>query len=1190
MKTLLSLLFITVAAMLPQSVWAEATTINASNPTITIDGTTLTINSTTAGSLKTLMDGWKTKGEKTDDQQAADSAKIASMKACTSVKLEGKFQENDLSAISNTQKFNFTVVDMAEANFVTPTGSATENAQYKLFTSTTSGTANNGDRAIVGGTLYVSAQTPVWNSLSSAPAEGTTVSVLSNTTVISGQNVGDYGKIFSEYKYIKMNIISSSWDGPSTTAKSNAKDLSAYPETTDYLNSILDTYHDNESVWFYRYFKSESYEEGGTTKYRWTTATSTDYGNASGSKYDNPYGVNLNSLDNSYAGAGNAMRVKVYYTKIVNREWTGETTTEQTGAIDLSAYDFAYHDYHKTGYNPGTGWVWFENDQWVKLSNYDYYQLLATGAWRWEPTTYTDGVSQYINKKYANAEAKQQDTSNPTAANQYAIVLGTEYIYDGAWKTIDQVSYVSRYDQMKFSYWSESLVTATTSRYADETISKEIFQNCKKITHINYLGGNVTGLNDRTTGENNYADFTVTIGKDVSKISSAAFSQSPALTGITFDKDYSSGKTIEGKTYPVELTIEDQAFKYCRNLFTIEIPNRCTFIGDNAFQEVGTGSVTNINSVGTQNYTFMLTFERRNAADESTVGINCNLPLIIESSAFIDCWYLKDLSLPIRLESMGDNCFKNTVSLKTLEMREETMAAYTPAEGHDVLRTIPIGAFHGSAVEEVKIPKCVTLIENGAFGDTENLKKVVFQDNTETPVKNLVVKSGAFTGGQENLRPNLDVYVMLNPAERRVICEYQAFNFTQTVGQTNTQGGFATLHFPEEYWDYYQGDWKRGLAFRQDNLNAFKDGYNRDNEVEPDYIGKANTNEVSISTETGKYETGTTATIYTPGNGWQEFARTSTTIDIIIPSTGSFLRTYSTSTPKAIPLYATDDSEQGVHAGDPFFKVYRINHFDDKYNGSGTAPTQTPEATAIEVKEHYTLDGEYSIQDNTAYEADNYANAYIPKNTGLLMAGYGKGAVNYIVYMADIKEKSNDPLKTYPWNASQNTAVVSYPNLLYPTCANDEHTTQKIIDGVEYVVLNPTYPYPYASNTVPDYRFFGLAARTVSDVKEYYFSRFKENGKSTRDKAYLKLSNDVFHWTNEGPTASGSGLNNSNGSRVALNFFDDEEEQTTGIKQVNNALQRMDSNVFYTLEGVKLNSRPTQRGIYIHNGRKVVIK
>lgn len=1170
--------------MLPQSVWADPTTINGSNPTITKDGSTLTINSTSAGSLKTLMDAWKTKGEKTDEQQAVDNTKLASMKECTSIVLEGKFQENDLQAIQNSEGFTaVTSVNMAEAEFVTPINSASENAQYKLFTSTTSGTANNGDRAIVGGTLYVSAQTPVWNSLSSAPAEGTTVSVLYNTTVISGQNVGDYGKIFSKYKYIKMHIISSSWDGPSTTAKSNAANHSAQPETTDYLNSILGTYHDNESVWFYRYFKSESYEEGGTTKYRWTTATSTDYDNATGSKYDNPYGVNLNSLDNSYAGNGNAMRVKVYYTKIVNREWTGETTTEHSDAIDLSAYDFAYHDSHKTGYDPGSGWVWFNNNDWVKLSDYNYYQLQATGAWRWEETTYTDGVSQYINKVYDDNKAKNADTGNPNNANQYAIVGGTKYVYDGTWKTKDQVTEVSKYDQMKFSYWSNSLVTATTSRYADETISSDIFQNCKKITYINYLAGNVTGLHDRTTGENNFADFTVTIGKDVSKISSAAFSQSPALTGITFDKDYSSGKTIEGKTYPVELTIEDQAFKYCRNLFTVEIPNRCTFIGGNAFQEVGTGSVTDKNNVGTHDYTFTLTFERRNAADESTVGINCNLPLIIESSAFIDCWYLKDLSLPIRLESMGDNCFKNSVSLKTLEMREETKANYTPAEGHDVLRTIPDGAFHGSAVEEVTIPKCVTLIEDGAFGDTENLKKVVFQENKEEPVKNLVIKSGAFTGGREEFRPNLDVYVMLNPAERRVICEYQAFNFTQTVGQTNTKGGFATLHFPEEYWDYYQGDWKRGLAFRQDNLNAFKDGYNRDNDVEPDYIGKANTNEVSISTETGKYETGTTATIYTPGNGWQEFARTSTTIDIVIPNTGSFLRTYSTPTAKAIPRYATDDSEQGVKAGDPFFKVYRISHFDDKYvSGSTTTTSETPEVTATEVKLHY---------DGLTHEPNNYGSAYIPAHTGLLMVGYGTGSVSYIIYMNDAPSGANT---TYPFTPTQNNNVADdvagATNLLFPSCDDDDKTTQGTENGVPYVYLNPTYPYPYASNTVPDFRFFGLAA-TSGTPKTYYFGRFVAHGKVTRDKAYLRLTNNVFHWKDGNINSGNADPNHSNASRVALNFFDDEEESgTTGIKQMDTTAQRVDSNVFYTLEGVKLNSRPTQRGIYIHNGRKIVIK
>ncbi len=95
----------------------------------------------------------------------------------------------------------------------------------------------------------------------------------------------------------------------------------------------------------------------------------------------------------------------------------------------------------------------------------------------------------------------------------------------------------------------------------------------------------------------------------------------------------------------------------------------------------------------------------------------------------------------------------------------------------------------------------------------------------------------------------------------------------------------------------------------------------------------------------------------------------------------------------------------------------------------------------------------------------------------------------------------------------------------------------------------------------------------------------------TRDKAYLKLTNNVFHWKDGTVNSNDVTPNHSNSSRVALNFFEDEEESgTTGIKQVDTTAQRMDSNVFYTLEGVKLNSRPTQRGIYIHNGRKIVIK
>lgn len=1194
MKRLFFFLIVAVACVLPQSVWAD------NEASLDDETHTLTINSSAAGNLS-----------KSPNSAIANFPLGSGVPTTvTKIVLKGKFNADDLSVISNNAGFDHvTVVDMEDAQFVRTISSTGGAGSYKLFknitnTSTMDGAlgANFGDRAILNGTLYVSARTPVWTSMSSMspsyPAEGTTVYEISSPINIEGRSIGDYGKVKKTvndgYVYIQMTVGAASWSTVTTQSTSNATEATSKVSgiTEGNMGDYLSSYDEGETVWFWRYYQCQQSEENWV----WNTTPTTEsvYNAATGSKYDNPYGVNLDNLDNNYAGEGNVMRVKVYYTKNVERTWSSPQTEKPSGTIHEVDGDYVYHDNHKTGYYSGDTWIPFNNGDWVKLIDYDYYVLQATGNWRWEQTEYNNGSSQFINVTCNNISS----AAAPYGANQYAIVLGTEYYYNGTnWTEAVEGSEVSDYSQMKFKWWKNSLVTATTSRYADESIPSDIFEECKSITHINYLGGNVTGLRDRTKGSGNYADFTVTIGKDVTKIQFDAFAQSPALTGIDFG-GYADGDE-ESRIYPKELRIENQAFMECTYLTSITIPNRVTYIGSNAFKHVGNNSITDKNNIGNYNGTFNLTFERRRRADDSNIAIECDFPLTIDNSAFFDCWYLRDLSLPIRLEKLGEDCFKNTYNLKTVVMREEiNNNTYTAPDGHDLLRTIPSGAFENSAVEELTIPQCVTLIENHAFGDTEHLKKVVFQNNSETNAtladRTLVIKSGAFTGGKEEGRPQLDVYVMVDPQERKIVCEYQAFNFTQTVGQTsvsNTSPSFAYLHFPEEAWDYYQGNWKRGLAFRQDNLNAFKDGYNRDNDVEPDYIGKS---KGEIDRTTGKYETGTNATIYTPGNGWQEFARTSTTIDIVIPNTGSFLRTYSTSTAKAIPLYAEDDSQQGVHQGDPFFKVYRISHFDDGWQEGDQVtgqPSTPPTATATEVKLHY---------DGNTYDAGNYENAYIPAHTGLLMVGYGSGSVSYIVYMNDVTSGANT---TYPFTANQKETVeadvAENTNLLFPSCDDDgvgTITTQGTENGVPYVYLNPTYPYPYNTSTNPlQFRFFGLGNRTVDGNKEYYFGRFAPGGKATRDKAYLRLTNEVFHWRDGSigsqkvdPNANPSAVNPS---RVALNFFDDEEESgTTGIKQVDTTIQRTDSNVFYTLEGVRLNSRPTQRGIYIHNGRKVVIK
>ncbi len=1172
MKRLFFLLIVVVASVLPQSVWAGAV----------LSGTTLTITSDAAGSLASgtiSLDG------------------VTNKAAVKTIVLDGYFNESDLSKISSAQGFtDVTDVDMYNAHFV-KAKSGTTPTSYKWFkVDPPTGSAGTEAQAYTGGKLYKLVYPRKWNE-SSTPWDPTTpvtryASVDAMNADATG-TVGRYGKT-PKYVYCQMIITYQDWTALGVTLGDNtvydyvdwlANDLSAHASE----------YQNNDVIRLREYYQVIKKDESGgdeQSNLQWSGVVyPTDEQLAAAWDAKKVHvaewvGAKYGSLViNEFTRLGDYIQFDVYYKKVDSRSW-GSPQTSGTEPIE-SDFEYADREANKR----------YANGAWVRMIDYDYYQLALdnenTTGRSWVEVTTLNSVN---NAKYhfddINGEAAI-DAKSTGNDGDYAIEGGAGYAYTGSeWVTLAAwagVTTVSDYSQMKFSYWKGSLVTATTSRYANESVSSEIFQECQSITHINFMGGNVIGLHDRATG--NFQNFTVTIGKDVSLISSSAFAQSPALTGISFEKDYSDKKKIEGRTYPITLTIDNEAFKYCRNLSSIEIPNRTISIGDHAFQEVGNGSDMDINGPKDPDRKFELTFERRNKTDDETVAINCNYALNIDNSAFLDCWYLEDLSLPIRLESLGDNCFKNSIGLKTLVMREEG-ASYTPAEGHDLLRTIPSCAFHGSAIEELVIPKCVTRIVSGAFGATTNLKKVTFQNNTEyenpeaTPKlgKQLFIESGAFSGGREEGRPQLDIYVMVNPnpqgeeAGRKIICEYSAFNYTQTVGQTSVVQNFARLHFPEAAWDYYQGDWKRGLAFRQDNLNAFKDGYTKDNEAPlKDCIGKSSG---SISTSTGKYETGDASTLYTPGNGWQEFARTSTAIDVEIPK-GSFKRTYSTNNAYIIPTFAEDDGD--IKAGAPMFQIFRVTAFSD---GFKPGESDAGSASQAQAAKRIATATEVAITDKNELK-------YIPKETGLLMVGNINA--NYVVYFADAEFDETHPQTTYPYDKRSG----AYTNMLYPTCIDEQNlkgdgTTDQtsetgqpsIVDNKEKVLVNSTIPFPYYDVKDVQFRFFGYSSANNQ------FLRVK-GAKFNRDKAYLKLPADLFHWTSEyNPSDPNSSITNEDpgSARIALNFIDDEEGETTGIKQVNTTLSHTDSNVFYTLEGVRLNSRPTQRGIYIHNGRKIVIK
>ena len=62
----------------------------------------------------------------------------------------------------------------------------------------------------------------------------------------------------------------------------------------------------------------------------------------------------------------------------------------------------------------------------------------------------------------------------------------------------------------------------------------------------------------------------------------------------------------------------------------------------------------------------------------------------------------------------------------------------------------------------------------------------------------------------------------------------------------------------------------------------------------------------------------------------------------------------------------------------------------------------------------------------------------------------------------------------------------------------------------------------------------------------------------------------------------------SNSAKGGIFFFNDPE--TTGITHVNNNNVSTDDDAWYSLDGRRLSGKPAQKGVYIHKGRKEVIR
>ncbi len=143
-----------------------------------------------------------------------------------------------------------------------------------------------------------------------------------------------------------------------------------------------------------------------------------------------------------------------------------------------------------------------------------------------------------------------------------------------------------------------------------------------------------------------------------------------------------------------------------------------------------------------------------NQSAEGTLTIpaeyNGNKVVAIGDGAFNNCINLTSVIIPEGVKEIGDSAFEGCKSLAAVDLPESltTISSYA-FFGCDSLKTVAIFpntinidsyAFYDSAIESIAIPRGVTAIKEGTFGECASLKNIFIPNTVKT------VELGAFAG------------------------------------------------------------------------------------------------------------------------------------------------------------------------------------------------------------------------------------------------------------------------------------------------------------------------------------------------------------------------------------------------------------------------------------------------------------
>lgn len=633
----------------------------------------------------------------------------------------------------------------------------------------------------------------------------------------------------------------------------------------------------------------------------------------------------------------------------------------------------------------------------------------------------------------------------------------------------------------------------------------------------------------------------VVIPESVSTIGQSAFMSCESLASVILPNSVTS--------------IPQDCFAGCRNLTSISIPNSVTSIGNGAFSYCGLTSIPQL-----------------------PVTINS-----IPSGCFSHCYSLTSVTIPETVTSIGQGAFIGCTSLTSVSIPNSVTSIYG-------------GAFRGcSSLTSVTIPNSVTSIDEYAFGGCSSLTSVTIPESVtgigksafegcinltsiDMPESVSHIADRAFYGCSNLTSVNFPELVEFINSQTFYGCSSLTSIIIPYVRNIEEQAFYGCTSLRSvilENVDFHMYGWMEliwGEAFANCiNLEEFTIGslqFNYDSGS-----GDCAVPAVSSVFENSFVEY---ATLHVPESAiglykahptWGQFGKVTS-----LGSASQYYKLFVDVNNKGKVVYGEGEFAKTISGASQTFEVKEQEDIvltltpNEGYK-LGTVTVNGVDKTAAVV------DGVLTITDVNANQ--NVSVEFVMDGTSVAVTIGELGVATFCCEEA-LDFSGTEDVKAYIVSAFR------------PSTGNV--TLTRITDvpaGTGIVLLGNagTYDIPLgAGETIVSNLLVGVTSpKTLNKVEGANTNFILADGENgigfytvvdgstlAAGKAYLPL-----------PTAALP----SNAQSIGLRF-----DGTTGIRSMENGQWTMDNEEWFTIDGRRLDAEPTAKGLYIVNGRKVIVK